>query len=262
MLEYLYLFCIVAAISVFLATPLGFTPGTDLHVARVYQADKYVKIVREFADKIRDGQIITNAGFDEFRKLWQAMEEGNSPTKFVMDRSSRTLGLTNLGNSGRRWKRRSPPKPVTARCGPCTGSKKRRCRRCWGNTWKKSTTTKNSSSRIIPRNNDPELFTDQSLRAGQTRLRPQQPPGPKTRGGRIVPPLADASVATRHHTSVPLDVQFHPFTISVFGVIGHPPRTKVYLLSTGERDSPFFFRVWTLRECNSHLTVYQLNFFT
>jgi len=75
MLEYLYLFCIVATISVFLATPLGFTPGTDLHVARVYQADRYVKIVREFAGKIRDGQIITNAGFDEFRKLWQAMEE-------------------------------------------------------------------------------------------------------------------------------------------------------------------------------------------
>ena len=75
MLEYLYLFCIVATISVFLATPLGFTPGTDLHVARVYQADS------------------------------TSRSSGNSPTKFVMDRSSRTLGSTNSGNSGRRWKR-------------------------------------------------------------------------------------------------------------------------------------------------------------
>lgn len=78
MFEYLYLFFIITIISVIIATPLGFTPGTDLHLARTYQADRYVSVVREFAGKIRDGEIITNAGFDEFRKLWQAMEEVTS----------------------------------------------------------------------------------------------------------------------------------------------------------------------------------------
>jgi isocitrate/isopropylmalate dehydrogenase len=57
------------------STPFGYTPGTDLYIVREYQADKYVKVARKYAKTIRSGKIITDAGYERFRSLWQRLEE-------------------------------------------------------------------------------------------------------------------------------------------------------------------------------------------
>lgn len=75
MLYYVYMVCLIAVAILAVSTPLGYTPGTDLYVVREYQADKYEKMTKKYAKQIREGRIITDAGYERFRSLWQRLEE-------------------------------------------------------------------------------------------------------------------------------------------------------------------------------------------
>ena len=75
MMYYVYIVGLIALAVVFISTPLGYMPGTDLYVVREYRADKYEKMTKKYAKKIRSGEIITDAGYERFRSLWQRLEE-------------------------------------------------------------------------------------------------------------------------------------------------------------------------------------------
>lgn len=75
MLYYVYIVGLIALFTVLISTPFGYTPGTDLYVVREYEADKYVKVAKKYAETIRSGKIITDAGYERFRSLWQRLEE-------------------------------------------------------------------------------------------------------------------------------------------------------------------------------------------
>lgn len=75
MLYYVYFVCLVALVVVAVSTPLGYMPGTDLYVVREYQADKYERLAKKYAKTIRSGKIITDAGYERFRSIWQKLEE-------------------------------------------------------------------------------------------------------------------------------------------------------------------------------------------
>jgi hypothetical protein len=66
---------IVVAILIF-SFPFGFVPGTDLYAIRQYKCVDYLKKTKAFADRVRAGFIITDVGFENWRTLWQGIEEG------------------------------------------------------------------------------------------------------------------------------------------------------------------------------------------
>jgi hypothetical protein len=66
---------IVVAILIF-SFPLGFVPGTDLYVIREYKCVEYLKKTKTFADRVKAGFVITDVGFENWRTLWQGIEEG------------------------------------------------------------------------------------------------------------------------------------------------------------------------------------------
>src|SRR6056300_755896 len=114
--------------------------------------------------------------------------------------------------------------------------------------------TKTSSSAITwsSSERDSKLFPNQSLCPGERGFRPQQPPAPKSGSRRVVPSLPRAPFATRHHPTVPSDVQFHPVRVTVEGVVRHPRRPKVDFLSTGEDDSVFLLTFGASPEGHPH----------
>lgn len=71
-----YVASFVIAFVLIFSLPMGFVPGTDMYVIRQYKCTDYLKKTKAFADRVRAGFIITDVGFENWRTLWQGIEEG------------------------------------------------------------------------------------------------------------------------------------------------------------------------------------------
>lgn len=71
-----YVVSFIVVFVLIFSLPMGFVPGTDLYVIRQYQCVDYLKKTKAFADRIRAGFVITDVGFENWRTLWQGIEEG------------------------------------------------------------------------------------------------------------------------------------------------------------------------------------------
>ena len=71
-----YVATFLIAFALIFSFPMGFVPGTDLYVIRQYKCVEYLKKSKAFADRIRAGFVITDVGFENWRTLWQGIDEG------------------------------------------------------------------------------------------------------------------------------------------------------------------------------------------
>ena len=71
-----YVVSFIAMAILIFSFPLGYVPGTDLYVIRQYKCVDYLKKTKAFADRVKAGFIITDVGFENWRTLWQGIEEG------------------------------------------------------------------------------------------------------------------------------------------------------------------------------------------
>jgi len=70
-LQILLVLILVLSVSL----PAGYVPGTDVYVIRESEADVFRATVQNFAQKVKDGMIITDTGYSKFKEMDDAIME-------------------------------------------------------------------------------------------------------------------------------------------------------------------------------------------